>query len=128
MSDLDEIFITQSSFCSSLSLFNIEELLEPDVNVDSILDDLGDIISGDNKNIESTTRRRGIQVVSDREVQERNAERIPENTRKATKWCTRVWDDWAEERNTLPIEPNDNFVIAPSSSILKTVADYELSF
>ena len=38
--------------------------------------------------------RRGIEIVTQGEVEERNSERIPQNTRKWTAWQTRVWDEW----------------------------------
>ena len=43
--------------------------------------------------------RRGIEIVTQGEVEESNRERIPQNTRKSTVWHTRVWDEWALERS-----------------------------
>ena len=40
---------------------------------------------------------RGITSVSDKEIQARNEARIPRNTKRATSWSTRVWDDWVSE-------------------------------
>ena len=34
---------------------------------------------------------------------------------------TRVWDEWVTERNSLPINDSDSFVVAPNSGILKTL-------
>ena len=71
---------------------------------------------------------RGITTVTDKEIQARNEGRIPQNTKRATSWSTRVWDDWATERNSLPINDSDTFVVAPNSGILKTLCNFELSF
>ena len=40
---------------------------------------------------------RGIITVSDKEIQARNKTRIPQNTKRATSWSTRVWDDWVTD-------------------------------
>ena len=72
--------------------------------------------------------RRGITAVSDNEIQARNETRIPQNTKRVTSWSTRVWDDWVTERNSLPINDSDTFVVAPNSGILNTLCDFELSF
>ena len=37
--------------------------------------------------------RRGIEIVTQGEVEERNRERIAQNTRKSTAWHSRVWDE-----------------------------------
>lgn len=50
---------------------------------------------------ENETPRCGIEIVTHREIQERNRERISKNTRKTTACDTRVWDEWAQERNSL---------------------------
>ena len=71
---------------------------------------------------------RGISTVSDNEVQVRNEARIPQNAKRATSWSTRVWDDWVTERNSLPINDSDTFVVAPNSGILNTLCNFELSF
>ena len=42
---------------------------------------------------------RNIPVVTDAELKERKDLRIPANTRMSTSWATRVWKDWAAERN-----------------------------
>ena len=34
-------------------------------------------------------------VLKQGEVEERNRERIPQNTRNSTAWHIRVWDEWA---------------------------------
>jgi len=70
----------------------------------------------------------GIITVSDKEIQSRNEARIPQNTKRATSWSTRVWDDWVTERDSLPINDSDTFVVAPKSGILKTLCNFELSF
>ena len=44
---------------------------------------------------------RGIEIATQEEVEERKREPIPQNTRKSTAWHTRVWDEWALERNSL---------------------------
>ena len=36
---------------------------------------------------------RGIEIVTQKEVEERNRVPIPQNTRKSTAWHTRVWDE-----------------------------------
>ena len=61
---------------------------------------------------------RGITTVTDKEIQARNEARIPQNTKRATSWSTRVWDEWVTERNSLPINDSDTFVVAPNSGIL----------
>ena len=40
---------------------------------------------------------RGIITVSDKEIQARNEARIPQSTKRATSWSTRVWDDWVTD-------------------------------
>ena len=70
----------------------------------------------------------GITTVSDKEIQARNDARIPQNIKRETSWSTRVWDDWVTERNSLPINDSDTFVVAPNSGILNTLCDFELSF
>ena len=74
--------------------------------------------------------RRGIEIVTQGEVEERNRERIPQNTRKSTAWHTRVWDGWALERNSLPLEQRkaDDFTVVPEYDTLYTLWDFELSF
>ena len=64
------------------------------------------------------------------EVEERNRERIPQNTRKSTAWHTRVWDEWALERNSLPLEQRkaDDFTVVPEYDTLYTLYDFELCF
>ena len=77
---------------------------------------------------EKTSAKRGIAIVNDKEVLARNGERIPLNTKKTTSWNLKVWNEWAAERNSLPVNPSDQFSIAPSAEILCTICDYELSF
>ena len=74
--------------------------------------------------------KRGIEAVTDEELAERNRDRIPLNTKKATSLAVRVWNEWSEERNSLPISSRqaDEFVVAPVAEILHTVCDYELCF
>ena len=36
---------------------------------------------------------------------------------------TPVWDEWVTERNSLPINDSDSFVVAPNSGILKTLCN-----
>ena len=74
--------------------------------------------------------RRGIEIVTQGEVEERNRERIPQNTRKSTAWNTRVWDECALERNSLPLEQRkaDDFTIVPEYDSLYTLCDLEPRF
>ena len=74
--------------------------------------------------------KRGIEALIDKELAERNSDRIPPNTKKATSWAVRVWNEWSAERNSLPISSRqeDEFVVAPVAEILHTVCDYELCF
>ena len=75
--------------------------------------------------------KRGIEAVTDEELAERNRDRIPPNTKKGTSLAVRVWNEWSEERNSLPISSRQEafeFVVAPVAEILHTVCDYELCF
>ena len=74
--------------------------------------------------------KRGIEAVTDEELAERNRDRIPPNTKKATSLAVRVWNEWSEERNSLPISSRqeDEIVVVPVAEILHTVCDYELCF
>ena len=54
-----------------------------------------------------------ITTVTDKEIQARNEARIPQNTKRATSWRTQVWDEWVTERNSLPINDSDSFMVAP---------------
>ena len=72
---------------------------------------------------------RGITTVSDKEIQARNEARISQNTERATSRSTRVWDDWVTERNSLPINDSNTFVVAPNrSGILEALCNFEQSF
>ena len=77
---------------------------------------------------DKTSAKRGIGFVYDEEVLARNDERIPLNTMKTTSWNLKVWNEWVAERNSLPVNPDDQFCRAPSAEILCTICDYELSF
>ena len=44
------------------------------------------------------TRNRFGQVATESELNRRKVERIPENTRRSTKWAVKVWQKWAEFR------------------------------
>ena len=64
---------------------------------------------------------RGIITVSDKEIQARNEARISQNTKRATSWSTRVWDDWFTERNSLPINDSDTFVVVQTVDFKDTL-------
>ena len=49
------------------------------------------------------TPRRGLKIVTHKEIQGRNRKRIPQNKRKTTARHTRVWDEWAHEQNSLTL-------------------------
>ena len=128
-----EMFITQSSFGGSRSIDLSEN------NFESLFADADKEIAVDNFNLrtedlftdvftDKEDSGRGIITVSDKEIPARNEARIPQNTKRATSWSTRVWDDWVTERNSLPINDSDTFVVAPNSGILKTLCNLELSF
>ena len=128
-----ELFITQSSFSGSTSIElsenNFESLFAGADNEKAVdnfnlrtEDLLTDLFTG------KEDSGRGITTVTDKEIQARNEARLPQNTKRATSWSTRVWDKWVAERNSLPINDSDNFVVAPNSGILKTLCDFELSF
>ena len=55
---------------------------------------------------------RGINTVTDKEIQSRDEARIPQNTKRSTtymsSWSTRVWDDWL--KNGTPYHDSDTFV------------------
>ena len=120
-----ELFITQSSFSGSRS----SDLSEN--NFESLFADADKEIAVDNFNLrtedlftdvftDKEDSGRGITTVTDKEIQARNEARIPQNTKRATSWSTRVWDEWVTERNSLPINDSDSFVVAPNIGILKT--------
>ena len=94
-----ELFITQSSFSGSRSI----ELLEN--NLEFLLAGADNEKAVNNFNLrtkdlltdvftDKEDSGRGIITVSDKEIQARNGARIPQNTKRATSWSTRVWDDW----------------------------------
>ena len=128
-----ELFVTQSSFSGSRSIDlwenNFESLFAYTDNekvVDNFnlrTDDLFKDVFTDKED-----SGRGIITVSDKEIQARNEAKIPQNTKRATSWSARVWDDWITERNSLPINDSDTFVVAVKSRILKTLCNFELSF
>ena len=74
--------------------------------------------------------RHGIEIVTQGEFEERNRERIPQNTRTSTARNTRVWDKWALERNSLPLErrKTDDFTVVPEYDTLYKLCDLELCF
>ena len=128
-----ELFVTQSSFSGSTSI----ELSEN--NFESLFAGANNEIAVDNFNLRTEDlltdlftgkedSGQGTTTVSDKEIQARNDKRIPQNTKRATSWSTRVWDDWVTERNSLPINDSDTFVVAPNSGILNTLCNFELSF
>ena len=71
-----------------------------------------------------------VDTVTQGEVEERDRERIPQNTRKSTAWHTGVWDEWALERNSLPLEQRkaDGFTVVPENDTLYTLCYFELCF
>ena len=128
-----ELFITQSSFSGGTSI----ELSEN--NFETLFAGADNEKAVDNFNLrtedlltdlftDKEDSGRGITTVTDTEIQARNEARIPQNTKRGTSWSTRVWDDWVTERNSLPINDSDTFVVAPNSRILKTLCNFELSF
>ena len=68
-------------------------------------------------------KKRGIEALTDEEVAQRNIERIPVNARKSTSWAVSVWDDWAKERNSVPLEKKegDDFIVVPEAHLLFTI-------
>ena len=55
-------------------------------------------------------KKRGIEAITDEEAAQRNRERIPANTRKATSWAVSVWDDWAKrEEFTAPRQKGERW-------------------
>ena len=128
-----ELFITQSSFSGGTSTEVSENNFESsfagadnEKAVDSFNSRTEDLLT--DLFTEKEDSDRGITTVTDKEIQARNEGRIPQNTKRATSWGIRVWDDWATERNSLPINDSDTFVVAPNSGILKTLCNFELSF
>ena len=122
-----ELFITQSSLSGSTSI----ELSEN--NIDSLFAGAYNKKAVDNFNLrtedllmdlftDQEDSGRGIATVTDKEIQARNEARIPHNTKRATSWSTRVWDEWVTEQNPLPINDSDIFLEAPNSGILKTLS------
>ena len=110
-----ELFITQSSFSGSTSI----ELSEN--NFESLFAGADNEKAVDNFNLrtedlltdlftDKEDSGRGITTVTDKEIQARNEARIPQNTKRATSWSTRVWDEWVTERNSLPINDSDTCV------------------
>ena len=75
-------------------------------------------------------KKQGIEAITDEEVAQRNREQIPVNTRKSTSWAVSIWDDWAKERNSVPLEKreNDDFIVVPQAHLLFTICDFELCF
>ena len=103
-----ELFVTQRSFSGNTSI----ELSEN--NFESLFAGANNEKAVDNFNLrtqdlltdlftDKEDSGRGITTVSDKEIQARNEARIPQNTKRATSWSKRVWDDWVTERNSLPI-------------------------
>ena len=120
-----ELFVTQSSFSGSTSIElsenNFESLFAGANNkkaVDNFSLRTEDLLTDLFTDKEDSDR--GITTVSYKEIQARNEARIPQNTKRATSWSTRVWDDWVTERNSLPINDSDTFVVAPNSGIFYT--------
>ena len=117
------MFITQSSFSGGtaieLSENNFESFLavaENEQAVDHFNFRIEDLLTD------------LFTTVTEKEIQARNEARIPQNAKSSTTRSTRVWDDWVKERNALPINGSDTFVVAPNSGILKTLCNFELAF
>ena len=97
-----ELFVTQSCFSGSTSIElsenNFESLFAGANNDKAVANfnfrskDLLTDLFTDKKD-----SGRGITTVSDKKIQARNEARIPQNTKRATSWSTRVWDDWVTE-------------------------------
>lgn len=102
-----ELFITQSSFSGGTSIEvqenNFESLFAGADNEKAVdnfnlrTEDLSTDLFTDKED-----SGRGITTVTDKEIQARNEGRMPQNTKRATSWSTRVKDDWVTERNSLP--------------------------
>ena len=90
-----ELFVTQSSFSGSTSI----ELSE---NKEKAVD-----------NFNLRTEDLLTDLFTDKE-----------DSGQGTSWSTRVWDDWVTERNSLPINDSDTFVVAPNSGILNTLCNF----
>ena len=107
-----ELFITQSSFSGSRSIDlsgNNFESLFADADNEKAVDNFNlrtedlftDVLT------DKGDSGRGIITVSDKEIQARNEARIPQNTKRATSWSTRVWEitshlsEWATRRRKL---------------------------
>ena len=101
-----ELFITQSSFSGSRSIDLSEN------NFESLFADADNEKAVDNFNLrtedlftdvftDKEDSGRGIITVSDKEIQARNEARIPQNTKRATSWSTRVWDDWVTKQKEI---------------------------
>ena len=103
-----ELFVTQSSFSGNtsteLSENNFESLFSG-ANNEKAVDNFNlctqDLLTDPFTDKEDSGR--GITTVSYKGIQARNEARIPQNTKRATSWSKRVWDDWVTERNSLPI-------------------------
>ena len=107
-----ELFVTQSSFSGSTSIELSEnnfESLFAGANNEKAVDNFNlrteDLLTDLSTDKEDSGRE--ITAVSGKEIQARNEARIPQNTKNETSWSTRVWDDWARERISLPI--NDTY-------------------
>ena len=90
-----ELFITQSSFSSSTSIEllenNFESLFAGADNrraVDNFNFLIEDLLTNPFTGKEDS--RQGIATVTDREIHARNEARIPQSTKRATSWSTRV--------------------------------------
>ena len=107
-----ELFITQSSLSGSTSIElsenNFKSLFagaDNDKAVDNFNLRTEDLLT--DLFIDKEDSGRGITTVTDNEIHARNEARILQNTKRATSWSTRVWDEWVTEGNSLPINDSD---------------------
>ena len=97
-----ELFITQSSFSGSTSIELSEnnfEYLFAGADNEKAVDNFNlrteDLLTDLFTDKEDSGR--GITTVTDKEIQARNEARIPQNTKRAISWSTRVWDERVTE-------------------------------
>ena len=91
-----ELFISQSSFSSSTSIEPLENNFESlfagadnERAVDNFSLRIEDFLT--NLFTDKEDSSQGIATVTNKEIHARNEARIPQNTKRATPWSTRVW-------------------------------------
>jgi len=109
MDSSDDIFTTQNSVsvtiqssCEDESLLDVPadhfDGLDRKETVTELFKDVRVMWSAESSNeVGETSKKvsvsqRGIKIVTQGEVEERNRVQIPQNPRKSTAWHTRVWD------------------------------------